>query len=151
MWSRRGRGSREFRSGKESSLEAETIGGLAGRLSLRPVVGYVRDRIDDDYVPRSVVRIFRALCGGQMLGATVCQRQPARAGIAADTFSVALGMKCPVQGKLSGSMRSWPLGHIVLISDTLFLQISRSLRFHINCPVSRTKQEIAIQPRCCRL
>jgi glycosyltransferase involved in cell wall biosynthesis len=45
-----------------NSLKADLIGGIAGRLSLCPVVWHVRDRIEDDYLPRSVVRIFRLLC-----------------------------------------------------------------------------------------
>jgi glycosyltransferase involved in cell wall biosynthesis len=45
-----------------NSLKADIIGGIAGRLSSRPVVWHVRDRIEDDYLPRSVVRIFRLLC-----------------------------------------------------------------------------------------
>lgn len=45
-----------------NSLKSDIIGGLAGRLSSRPVIWHVRDRIEDDYLPGSVVRIFRALC-----------------------------------------------------------------------------------------
>lgn len=45
-----------------NSLKADIIGGLAGRLARRPVIWHVRDRIDEDYLPGSVVRIFRALC-----------------------------------------------------------------------------------------
>lgn len=44
-----------------NSLKADLIGGLAGRLSLRPVIWHVRDRIDDDYLPKPVVRAFRLL------------------------------------------------------------------------------------------
>jgi glycosyltransferase involved in cell wall biosynthesis len=44
-----------------NSLKADIIGGLAGRLSLRPVIWHVRDRIDDDYLPKPVVRAFRLL------------------------------------------------------------------------------------------
>ena len=45
-----------------NSLKADIIGGIAGRLALRPVIWHVRDRIDEDYLPRPVVRIFRLLC-----------------------------------------------------------------------------------------
>ena len=45
-----------------NSLKADIMGGLAGRLSSRPVVWHVRDRIADDYLPKPVVRVFRALC-----------------------------------------------------------------------------------------
>jgi glycosyltransferase involved in cell wall biosynthesis len=45
-----------------NSLKADIIGGIAGRLALRPVVWHVRDRIDEDYLPQPVVRIFRLLC-----------------------------------------------------------------------------------------
>ena len=44
-----------------NSLKADIIGGLAARLSLRPVVWHVRDRIEDDYLPKLVVRVFRLL------------------------------------------------------------------------------------------
>jgi glycosyltransferase involved in cell wall biosynthesis len=45
-----------------NSLKADVIGGLAGRLARRPVIWHVRDRIEDDYLPRPVVRIFRLMC-----------------------------------------------------------------------------------------
>jgi glycosyltransferase involved in cell wall biosynthesis len=45
-----------------NSLKADIIGGIAGRLSSRSVVWHVRDRIEEDYLPRSVVRTFRWLC-----------------------------------------------------------------------------------------
>jgi glycosyltransferase involved in cell wall biosynthesis len=45
-----------------NSLKADIIGGIAGRLALRPVVWHVRDRIEEDYLPRSVVRTFRLVC-----------------------------------------------------------------------------------------
>jgi glycosyltransferase involved in cell wall biosynthesis len=45
-----------------NSLKADIMGGLAGRLSSRPVVWHVRDRIADDYLPKLVVRVFRGLC-----------------------------------------------------------------------------------------
>jgi glycosyltransferase involved in cell wall biosynthesis len=44
-----------------NSLKADVIGGIAGRLARRPVIWHVRDRIDEDYLPGSVVRIFRLL------------------------------------------------------------------------------------------
>jgi glycosyltransferase involved in cell wall biosynthesis len=44
-----------------NSLKADIIGGMAGRLSRRKVVWHVRDRIEPDYLPRSVVRVFRFL------------------------------------------------------------------------------------------
>ena len=44
-----------------NSLKADVLGGFAGRLAGRPVIWHVRDRIDDDYLPRPVVRIFRIL------------------------------------------------------------------------------------------
>jgi glycosyltransferase involved in cell wall biosynthesis len=44
-----------------NSLKADIIGGLAGRLAGRPVVWHVRDRIEDDYLPKLVVRAFRWL------------------------------------------------------------------------------------------
>jgi glycosyltransferase involved in cell wall biosynthesis len=44
-----------------NSLKADIIGGLAGRLARLPVVWHVRDRIEDDYLPKYVVRAFRGL------------------------------------------------------------------------------------------
>jgi glycosyltransferase involved in cell wall biosynthesis len=44
-----------------NSLKADIIGGAAARLASRPVVWHLRDRIEDDYLPKSVVRIFRLL------------------------------------------------------------------------------------------
>jgi glycosyltransferase involved in cell wall biosynthesis len=45
-----------------NSLKADILGGIAGRLSFCPVIWHVRDRIDDDYLPKPVVRMFRLLC-----------------------------------------------------------------------------------------
>src|SRR5205807_9341585 len=42
------------------SLKAALYGGLAARLASVPVVWHARDRIADDYLPRSAVRIVRA-------------------------------------------------------------------------------------------
>ena len=44
-----------------NSLKADVIGGFAARFSRCPVVWHVRDRIEDDYLPKSVVRTFRFL------------------------------------------------------------------------------------------
>lgn len=44
------------------SLKADIIGGLAGRLAGVPVVWHIHDRIEDDYLPPKVVRVFRWLC-----------------------------------------------------------------------------------------
>ena len=46
-----------------NSLKADIIGGLAARLAGRPVIWHIRDRIANDYLPRSVVVLFRWLCG----------------------------------------------------------------------------------------
>src|SRR5262249_44113683 len=45
-----------------NSLKADIIAGVAARLAGRPVVWHVRDRIEEDYLPKPVVRLFRALC-----------------------------------------------------------------------------------------
>lgn len=45
-----------------NSLKADIIGGLAGRLAGIPVIWHVRDRISPDYLPSSVVHLFRFLC-----------------------------------------------------------------------------------------
>jgi glycosyltransferase involved in cell wall biosynthesis len=44
-----------------NSLKADIIGGIAAKRSRIPVVWHVRDRIEPDYLPGSVVRIFRVL------------------------------------------------------------------------------------------
>jgi glycosyltransferase involved in cell wall biosynthesis len=44
-----------------NSLKADIIGGFAGLLARIPVIWHVRDRIDPDYLPAPVVRIFRWL------------------------------------------------------------------------------------------
>jgi len=45
-----------------NSLKADIIGGVAGRLAMRPVLWHVRDRIDEEYLPKRVVSLFRLLC-----------------------------------------------------------------------------------------
>jgi glycosyltransferase involved in cell wall biosynthesis len=45
-----------------NSLKADIIGGIAGRFARCPVVWHVRDRVEDDYLPATVVRLFRFLC-----------------------------------------------------------------------------------------
>lgn len=44
-----------------NSLKADLLGGIAARMTGRIVVWHVRDRIDDDYLPPTVVRAFRLL------------------------------------------------------------------------------------------
>lgn len=44
-----------------NSLKADIIGGAAARLAGRAVIWHVRDRIEDDYLPKRVVRVFRWL------------------------------------------------------------------------------------------
>jgi len=44
-----------------NSLKADIIGGIAARIAGIPVVWHVRDRIEPDYLPKIVVRVFRLL------------------------------------------------------------------------------------------
>ena len=44
-----------------NSLKADILGGVAAKLARRPLIWHVRDRIEDDYLPRPVVQIFRLL------------------------------------------------------------------------------------------
>ena len=44
-----------------NSLKSDILGGLAARLAGIPVVWHIRDRIEDDYLPHKVVRVFRQL------------------------------------------------------------------------------------------
>jgi len=45
-----------------NSLKADIIGGFAARLARTPLLWHVRDRIDEDYLPRPIVALFRWLC-----------------------------------------------------------------------------------------
>ena len=45
-----------------NSLKSDIVGGVAARLARTPLLWHIRDRIDDDYLPRPVVRVFRWLC-----------------------------------------------------------------------------------------
>ena len=45
-----------------NSLKADILGGVASRLARVPVVWHVRDRIETDYLPKTVVVVFRRLC-----------------------------------------------------------------------------------------
>jgi glycosyltransferase involved in cell wall biosynthesis len=44
-----------------NSLKADIIGGIAARLAGKRVIWHVRDRIESDYLPTTVVRVFRML------------------------------------------------------------------------------------------
>lgn len=44
-----------------NSLKADFIGAVAGRLARVPVIWHVRDHINDAYLPRPMVRLFRLL------------------------------------------------------------------------------------------
>ena len=46
-----------------NSLKADIIGGIAADLARCPVVWHVHDRIEEDYLPKPMVRAFRFLCG----------------------------------------------------------------------------------------
>jgi len=45
-----------------NSLKADILGGFAARLARTPLLWHVRDRIDEDYLPRPIVWLFRRLC-----------------------------------------------------------------------------------------
>ena len=45
-----------------NSLKSDVLGGAAARLAGTPVLWHVRDRIDSDYLPGPVARVFRWLC-----------------------------------------------------------------------------------------
>ena len=45
-----------------NSLKADIIGGLAAHLARVPIIWHVRDRIEPDYLPGPVVKVFRTLC-----------------------------------------------------------------------------------------
>lgn len=44
-----------------NSLKSDILGGVAAKLARRPLIWHIRDRIEDDYLPRPVVRVFRVL------------------------------------------------------------------------------------------
>jgi glycosyltransferase involved in cell wall biosynthesis len=45
-----------------NSLKSDIIGGLAAKMAGIPVIWHVRDRIEPDYLPGAVVKVFRFLC-----------------------------------------------------------------------------------------
>jgi glycosyltransferase involved in cell wall biosynthesis len=45
-----------------NSLKADLIGGVSARLAAVPVIWHIRDRIENDYLPSPVVKVFRWLC-----------------------------------------------------------------------------------------
>jgi glycosyltransferase involved in cell wall biosynthesis len=45
-----------------NSLKSDVIGGIAGKFAGIPVIWHVRDRIETDYLPLLVVKVFRFLC-----------------------------------------------------------------------------------------
>jgi glycosyltransferase involved in cell wall biosynthesis len=45
-----------------NSLKADVLAGLAARLAGVPLIWHIRDRIDPDYLPRTVVLVFRWFC-----------------------------------------------------------------------------------------
>ena len=45
-----------------NSLKSDIIGGLAAKIAGIPVIWHVRDRIEPDYLPGTVVKVFRFLC-----------------------------------------------------------------------------------------
>ena len=45
-----------------NSLKADILGGFAARMAHTPLLWHVRDRIDEDYLPRPIVWLFRRLC-----------------------------------------------------------------------------------------
>ena len=42
-----------------NSLKADVLGGVAARIAGLPVIWHVRDRIECDYLPKSVTKVFR--------------------------------------------------------------------------------------------
>ena len=80
-----------------NSLKADVLGGVAARLAGIPVVWHVRDRIAPDYLPRVVVKVFRALAqvipdhviaNSSATLATLCEDEPphGKADVAAKSF-----------------------------------------------------------------
>ena len=45
-----------------NSLKSDLLGGLAAKIAGLPLLWHIRDRIDEDYLPRRVVQVFRRLC-----------------------------------------------------------------------------------------
>ena len=45
-----------------NSLKSDLLGGLAAKIAGLPLLWHIRDRIDEDYLPRRVVKVFRRLC-----------------------------------------------------------------------------------------
>jgi glycosyltransferase involved in cell wall biosynthesis len=45
-----------------NSLKADILGGIAAKLTRTAVIWHIRDRITEDYLPRSAVKVMRTLC-----------------------------------------------------------------------------------------
>ena len=51
-----------------NSLKSDLYGGIAGRISKIPTIWHIRDHIDEPYLPRKIVSIFRTLARSLPLG-----------------------------------------------------------------------------------
>ena len=97
-----------------NSLKADIIGGLAGRIARIPVVWHIRDRIDQDYLSKPVVLVFRwlsrlipsfVIANSEATLATVCLdgRRP----------SIAIGSGVDISQYTEASLSSqWNSGHL---------------------------------------
>lgn len=110
-----------------NSLKADILGGFAARLARVPVLWHVRDRIEHDYLPPKVVKIFRWLCrwlptfivaNSQATLATL-RLASANAAVVHDGFpggavpSETTGASAPVVG-LVGRITEWKGQHIFI-------------------------------------
>ena len=57
-----------------NSLKSAVYGGIAGRIAGIPVIWHMRDRIEDDYLPRPAVRLIRALAR-RLPNAVICNSE----------------------------------------------------------------------------
>jgi glycosyltransferase involved in cell wall biosynthesis len=98
-----------------NSLKSSLYGGLAGRLARVPVVWHVRDRIADDYLPSSAVRLVRlaarALPSGVIANSEATLSTLRLPGGAARRLRArAIGDPCPPEEFAVGAGRPGPGG-----------------------------------------
>ena len=91
-----------------NSLKAALYGGLAGRIAGIPVVWHLRDRIADDYLPRSAVRLVRG--AARLVPSAIIANSAATLATLGDITVPAVVVPSPVDVPLRSSLvRDRPL------------------------------------------
>lgn len=138
-----------------NSLKADLMGGLVARYRGVPVVWHIRDRIDEDYLPARLVKIFRAACGTVPNGLIANSRatleslrlqpeklvavissgidlQPfVRATASAETLSTAIASGREIRVGLIGRICPWKGQEVFLRSAARVLELRPRVRFYV--------------------